>query len=133
MALAGSKFCRKAEESCLHIPRWHHHEPCLAKWLGKGGPAKAFQRLGGSLIHSDRLLLVRAEGDEGAGGRCERPPVPPAYHPEPHPQKTGGRVMFARLRRALAWLEDSVLGDAIGAACLFATLYVLLIIGGALQ
>lgn len=41
--------------------------------------------------------------------------------------------MFARLRRALAWLEDSVLGDALGAACLFATLYVLLIIGGALK
>ncbi|MFZ5749881.1 MAG: hypothetical protein ACOY5U_02325 [Pseudomonadota bacterium] len=41
--------------------------------------------------------------------------------------------MLARLRRALAWLEDSVLGDAIGAVCLFATLYALLFIGGALQ
>lgn len=41
--------------------------------------------------------------------------------------------MFTSLRRALARLENSVLGDVLGALSLFATLYLLLFIGAALQ
>ncbi|MDO5704069.1 MAG: hypothetical protein Q4G49_03230 [Paracoccus sp. (in: a-proteobacteria)] len=38
-----------------------------------------------------------------------------------------GRVFLARLRATAHWLENSWLGDLIGAACLFATAYLLLI------
>ncbi|MDO5706914.1 MAG: hypothetical protein Q4G49_17825 [Paracoccus sp. (in: a-proteobacteria)] len=42
-------------------------------------------------------------------------------------------TLWARIRRANAWLENSWLGDLIGAVCLFATLYLLLIAGAVLS
>lgn len=40
--------------------------------------------------------------------------------------------VWLRVKRAMAALDDSLVGDAIGAVCLFVLLYAILVIGGLL-
>lgn len=43
------------------------------------------------------------------------------------------RRFAASIRRAAVRLDDSLLGDAIGAACLFVTIYILTVFAGVLS
>lgn len=85
-------------------------------------------------MQPDPRLNSALRSQYGARG-VQIPAVPPPNPPTAGQSRTGGsprlagpgRVFLARLRDGIAWLENSWLGDLIGAACLFGTLYLLLI------
>lgn len=108
---------------------------------------------GGESLYQDRLLLVRAEGDEGAGECCERSSVPQGYQPETalqsfrapsanvaarkpasprvllSPLRAGGR----RVKTVSDWLDSHWLGDLLGAICVFGFGFAVLLICWGIQ